>query len=351
MTADPTSSDQNYIFTAIRGIQAQKEYYSIMCPLKLVPRIFLFDEDELPPELRAQRVLNKARIPEISSYLVNNHTEYIFSSITASVDGHVLFEPLAEEGLSRNVGRLSIPMTNRFIINDGQHRRAAIEDALKERPDLGHESISIVLFIDLGLKRSQQMFADLNKHAIRPTKSLGILYDHRDPMAILSRNLVDHVNIFNGMTDLEKTSISNRSPKLFTLNSIYQATKHLLGKSKKDVVTESDVETAIEFWNEVTQNVPDWQLAKNKEVAPVALRNTYIHAHGVCLVAMGRMGNALINAHPRGWKTKLKGLKKIDWSKSNTGLWGGVLRNGKIIKSADSTTQAEQIIKKSVGME
>src|SRR5262249_34424412 len=153
-------------FTAIRGIQAGREYYGAMCPLKIIPRIFMFDEEQLTPELRAQRTLNRSRIPEIASYIVENPRDYIFSSITASVDGEVRFESHGHEGSARNVGRLSIPMTSRFLINDGQHRRAAIEEAPKKRPELGDETISVVFFVDAGLKRSQQMFADLNRHAI-----------------------------------------------------------------------------------------------------------------------------------------------------------------------------------------
>ncbi|GAH02937.1 unnamed protein product, partial [marine sediment metagenome] len=121
---------------------------------------------------------------------------------------------------------------SRFIINDGQHRRAAIEQALLECPDMGDETISIVFFIDVGLKRTQQMFADLNKHAIRPTRSLGILYDHRDPLSNLARNLVDEVDTFRNLTEMEKTTISNRSTKLFTLSSIFQGTLSFLRKTK-----------------------------------------------------------------------------------------------------------------------
>ena len=44
-------------FTAIRGIQAGREYYAAMCPLKVIPKIFLLDEEELTAELRAQRTL------------------------------------------------------------------------------------------------------------------------------------------------------------------------------------------------------------------------------------------------------------------------------------------------------
>ena len=48
----------SYNFTAIRGIQAGKEYFVAMCPLRIIPKIFLFDEEEIvPPEHRAQRIL------------------------------------------------------------------------------------------------------------------------------------------------------------------------------------------------------------------------------------------------------------------------------------------------------
>ncbi len=49
---------------------------------------------------------------------------------------------------------------------------------------------SVVLFMDAGFERSQQMFADLNKHAVRPTRSLGVLYDHRDPLSKRSAELI-----------------------------------------------------------------------------------------------------------------------------------------------------------------
>ncbi|MDB2184838.1 DNA sulfur modification protein DndB [Mycobacteroides abscessus subsp. abscessus] len=48
-----------WAFPAIRGVQAGREYYVTMCPLRLIPRMFLFDEEELTAEMRAQRTLNK----------------------------------------------------------------------------------------------------------------------------------------------------------------------------------------------------------------------------------------------------------------------------------------------------
>src|SRR5437660_11456132 len=98
----PAMPTFEYVFPAIRGIQAGREYYVSMCPLRLIPRIFLFDEDELRPELRAQRILNKARIPEIAGYLLGNPKDYVFSALTASIDGEVHFVPVGPEATERS---------------------------------------------------------------------------------------------------------------------------------------------------------------------------------------------------------------------------------------------------------
>ncbi len=339
-------------FPAIRGIQAGKEYYITMFPLNLIPRLFLFDESEVPPKLRAQRVLNYARIPAIANYIVNNPTDYVFSSITASIDGNVDFIPYAEQGQFNKVGVLAIPLTARFVINDGQHRRAAIEAALKARPEIGHETISVVLFLDTGLKKSQQMFADLNKHAVPPTKSLGILYDSRDPFARLAVDLAGSVPIFKGLTDFEKTTISNRSIKMFTLSSIYQATKELIGKpSTAKEIAKNDQELAHDYWCEVAKNIPEWRLVIDRRVNSSELRRDYVHAHGVILHALGIAGRALMENYPLEWKQQLEKLNEIDWSRSNVKLWEGrAMIGGRINKSQTNLMLTTNALKTILGV-
>ena len=91
-------SINDLVFTALKGHQAGREYYVVMCPLKLVPKLFMFQVNDLPAVLRAQRTLNKSRIPEIANYITNNKNDYIFSSLTVSIDADVKFEKLAFEG-------------------------------------------------------------------------------------------------------------------------------------------------------------------------------------------------------------------------------------------------------------
>ncbi|MGI5470276.1 DNA sulfur modification protein DndB [Streptomyces sp. CA-132043] len=223
-----TSAGFEYTFPAIRGIQAGREYYVSMCPLRLIPKIFIFDEDELSPELRAQRILNKGRLPALTKYILDNPEDYVFSALTASVDGDMEFDHLGSDGNAFRTGQLRIPMDSRFLINDGQHRRAAIEHALKENPDIGNETIAVVFFHDAGLARSQQMFADLNRHAVRPARSIGVLYDHRDGEARVARTLASQCKVFKGYVEMEKSTLSGRSRMMFTLSALYYGTQSLL---------------------------------------------------------------------------------------------------------------------------
>jgi len=343
----------DYEFIALKGRQAGREYYSVMCPLKLIPKLFLFEEEEIPAELRAQRSLNKARIPEIAQYIVHNRDSYIFSSLTASIDGDIKFEHISENGSEiRGIGRLRIPMDSRFLINDGQHRRAAIEEAIKEQPEIGDETISVVFFIDVGLARSQQMFSDLNKHVVRPNKSIGILYDRRDNLSDLACKIVESVKVFRNLTEMEKSSISNRSIKFFTLSSIYQATLALLQKtSSNKYVTPEETEFAIDYWNAVCDNMPDWKLAASKDIATYELRRDCIHAHGLFMQALGKIG-AELKAANIDYHIVLKDLSSIDWRRSNAALWEGrAMIAGKISKTYNCVTLTTNKIKQGLGLE
>ena len=232
-----------------------------------------------------------------------------------------------------------------IIINDGQHRRAAIEAALKERPNIGDETIAIVFFMDLGLARSQQMFADLNRYAIRPTKSLSVLFDHRDPLAAMARHIVREVDVFDGMTELAKTTISNRSTKLFTLSGIHRATVEFQ-KDRSDLTFDDQRLLAIEFWSAVATHIPEWGQVKQGAMSAAVIRKDYVHAHSIALAALGRAGGCLISERPRNWKQHLVQLELLDWRRSNTKQWEGrVTVGGQISASSANQTLLTNAIK------
>ena len=341
-------SDFFHSFPAVRGIQAGRPCYIAMCPMHIIPKIFVFNEEEVPPEIRAQRKLNKGRIPEMTNYLIDNQKNYTLSSLTASIDGETEFEPFSEEPARRNIGTLNISMDAQILINDGQHRRAAIEAAINNDTQLGRDHISVVFFLDDGLKRSQQMFADLNKHAVRPSPSLATLYDQREELSNAARRVMNEVHIFSRLTETEKTSISNRSIKLFTLSGIKSANKALLNKGKNDLISEDEIQTAIEFWKYVVSNIKDWNLASGRQVNSWELRENYIHAHGVLLHALGLLGAQIIN-DKSSW-IALDKLSAIDWSRSSK-LWNGrAVVNGRISKSITNIKLTTNQLKRQIGL-
>ena len=126
-----------YRFPVVKGVQAKREYYIAMVPLKMIPKLFPNEDEYVPPEYRAQRKLNAARIPVISKYILDNRDSYVFSALAASIDGYFKFTPSEYP----NVGVLEISMDAKLLINDGQHRKAAILEAITEDESLLDETI------------------------------------------------------------------------------------------------------------------------------------------------------------------------------------------------------------------
>ena len=329
-------------FPVIRGLQARREYYVAMWTLRMLRQISIFDEDELPPELRAQRTLNRARIPEISDYILDNPDDYVFSAMTVSIDSQVSFEPLPGQD---RLGLLRVPMDARFIINDGQHRRAAIIEALDQRPELAFETIAVVFFLDIGLERCQQMFADLNRHAIRPSRSLGLLYDHRNDKARLAKLVVMKSDIFRDIVDMEKSSLAKRSRKLFTLSAFYNACADLVAGMATGNLSD-DAALARGYWEAVAQHIPAWTRVLAGDMAASEVREGYIHSHGIALQALGQAGNALLQVYPDDWAQHLASLRNIDWSRGNARVWEGrALVGGRVVKGNTNLILTTNVIK------
>ena len=207
-----------------------------------------------------------------------------------------------------------------------------------------------MIFEDRGLKRSQQMFADLNKHATKPTKSLGILYDHRDTYSRFVLALADDADIFHGRTEMERVSISGLSTKFFTLNGISDATRQLLRLRTKSIPADSQ-RLAADYWDHVSRNIPEWNMLIKKKVTPHELRQHYVHSHSNMLSALGMAGYVLIKRHPNSWKAKLRHLRDIPWEKDNPVWEGKVVIDGRMIKTKIGIKKAADEILKRCGVD
>ena len=333
-----------YRFPVVKGIQAETEYYIAMVPLKMLSRLFPADDEEFVlPEYRAQRKLNEARIPVISKYILDNRDSYVFSALAASIDGKYRFE---ESGKNSDTGILEVSMDARFLINDGQHRKSAILAALKEDPTLGDETISIVFYADNGLMRSQQIFTDLNKNAVKTSNSISELYDSRDEMAVITRNVVWNIEFLNTYTDKEKDILGKFSSSLFTLNTFYLANKTIVGRNPGG----NSEKFLLSFWILVCENMRQWQELQHKEITKVDLRENFIATQSIVIQALGRVGNYLYSNQldPENY---LKKLNEINWNR-NSRQWymRAVRKNGRIITNKKASLLISNVIKQAIGI-
>lgn len=309
-----------YQFPAVKGCQANNDYYICMIPLGLLNKIFLSNNDEVAPEYRAQRKLNEARIPEIRDYILNNRDSYVFSALAASIDGEIEFIPHSEND---KVGILSVDMNANFLINDGQHRKAAIEAAIIEDETLKDETISIVLYKDQGLRRSQQMFTDLNKHAVTTSKSLNTLYESKDPVALITKKIVNEIPFLRKYTDKEKDNLSKFSSNIFTLNTFSTANKRII----KIIGADENAEKFI-----IVKNMKEWNEMDAGELSKKSLREDYITTQGLIILSLGRLCEFYC-IHPEiKMIDSLKKLRTIDWLRNNEACWmnRAIKQNGKI---------------------
>lgn len=330
---------------ATRGRMGSTEYFTATLPFGAVTKLFTFDPAdmlEMEPENRSQRLLKTKRIPEIAKYILD-HDDFIFSSITVSVDSeHVEFHEAAE---GADIGELVLPLEAKYVINDGQHRVAGIVEALRSDPRLAEDTISVVMLPDGGLERSQQIFSDLNRTVHKTSKSLDILYDHRLPVHRITMACTEQVPLFRGRIDKERVSLSPRSVNFATLSGLQQANVNLLGDQSESLAPDEErtlQQTTVEYWTRLTELVRPWRAILDGTVKPPEARQRYVSSYALSLWALGAVGRA---ARDRGgtlgtdWRETLAGLARIDWLKTNPD-WQGICMIGTEIVTRQPTRRA-----------
>lgn len=336
---------------AVRGTQAGRDFFVTMCPAATLTSLFSESNQAVNERFRESNFVNEKRIPEIVRYMTTQQDSYIFSAMTAVVDSDVRFEPISNNVGSVGPGTLHISLSANLLLLDGQHRCAALKQAVAANKELGDECIPVVVFVDPGLRRSDSMFNDLKCHERKASQSLRLLHETKDQVAVLTREMVEHIPVLQGMIELKKSTISNRSRKLFTLSAFYHANKLLLTDYDLKSPHRDPLQVVIDFWLNVSEQFPQWRAAKSGDVSPADLRRQFIHVHGIALAAIARVGNTILQRNPRTWVKKLRRLRSVDWSRQNTLLWQGrAMIAGRLSKSTINVVLTGNALKQHLGV-
>jgi DNA sulfur modification protein DndB len=335
---------------AMRGRIGSRTYYACLMPMSAIPNLFKFtDWAGFTPEDREQRVLNEKRVPELRDYINENDEDYIFSSITASYKSAPVFDPAPNgNGMDGAIGVLKLKLGDELIINDGQHRCAGIAEALKDNPNIGDHTISVLLFPWESKERVQQMFSDLNRFVQKTSKSLDILYDKRDKISAATLASLDQVPVFRDLTDKDSVSLKSKSTKLFTLAALYDANRELLkGREEEDVLANAEMLT--NYWSSVATRMPDWTSVQSQHKQAGELRAEKISSHSTVLRALGGLGLELMK--DENWSARLGGLETIDWSKKNPDWENVCIVANSVVSNRQARAATKAYIKGKLGMD
>lgn len=334
---------------AMRGKMGTRTYYSCLMPLEAIQNMFRFDPEErqwaeLSPEQREQRALNRARVPAISSYILDNEDDYLFASITASYKSEPQFIP--HQG-SEDIGTLKIKLGDELTINDGQHRCAAIVEAVKKNPALAEQTISVLLFPWENTTRVQQMFTDLNRHVVKTSKSLDVLFDKRDPTSIATMFALDKTPVFKQYTEKVDAGLKAKSTKLFTLAALYDANRDLL-RDHSEEDTEQNAKRLADYWTVVADHMTDWKKVVSGQASAQEIRSETIAAHSTVLRALGGLGAELMKEPD--WKERFVALEQIDWSKANREWQNICIVANSVVSNRQARAATKAFIKHRLGM-
>lgn len=352
-------------FDAARGKQGDIEYFvTTMHFGELAKTVGYAERDlgegaEMPLELARQRKLNIKRVrEEMKPYLLQN-PDHFFSALAVEVvrpgdqDHNIRFVPNPD---NPDFGRIMFDGTEQLDAVDGQHRLKAIQLAIQEQPELARESIAVVFLPHRSVERSQQIFSDLNRYAKTPSKTLNVLFEHREFPARVAKAWAKHSRAYrDGRTNMETNSLTVKSRHLITLSVLYECARELLAKdyaNKKWDRAQLEAEADrvgrqfAEWYDEVViAALPEIDKAIAGTLKPVELRERYVYPHSVGWRAIATAVRAAREQRPNDWKDVVsRGLAAIDWTITNKEWEGSAVVAGSMANRRQNIIRAATVV-------
>jgi DNA sulfur modification protein DndB len=308
--------------------------YGEVDTLVILPEEFLGDR-LLDDSGGMQRKLSWGRVRnEMKKYLLECDNAF-YSALTLFIVPRDLTPMREGEGYEfrptspqSRYGQLALQSTCVLFPGDGQHRAASIKAALQEDPSLAGVNVPVVLIPFRSVDQVRQLFSDLNLNAKPINKSIGLSFETRDPLAIISKRVAQDVPLFNNRVNRRTNSLPFSSANVITMNTLVESNDILLTALNQDIQGVRSKPTddpevlrvtnrLVAIWNLIISSLPEWDqvLAGKKE--PGTVREEYVFAHGLGWQAIARVASVVIKGS-ESWQRDLPiVLKTIDWRRRN----------------------------------
>lgn len=359
-------------FDAAHGQMGELDFYVTSMKLGELARNVGYAERDLgggaeaPPDLLRQRKLNLTRVrQEMKPYLTEN-PDHFFSALTVEVirpgeaTNDVNFVPSAD---NPDFGRIYFDGSEELQAIDGQHRLKAIQLALEDKPELARESVAVVLIPHRGMKRSQQVFSDLNRYAKTPSKTLNILFEHREFEANVAKEWAQRCLAFkDGRTNFETNSLVTKSRHIITLSVLYECVRDFIAKdyakkawaSRQHLQQEAErVASELAEWYDgfVIPSLPGLRDVIDGRTRPIELRGQFIYPHSIGWRAIAQTVRRAKDQRPDAKDFILRGLGAVDWRVINPEWEGSAMSAGTVANRRQNIARASAMLALKLGLE
>ena len=356
-------------FPALRGLMGDQEYFIAISTVGEATRTVQYVEEvddwggETPPELKLQRKLNIQRVErEMVPYLIENR-DHFYGALTVEVrpapdtepgEAPINFEVNQTFPGNIQFGVVMLDGSESLYALDGQHRLKSLEIAIRQQPQLAREQIALILMPYRGIRNSQTLFSDLNRYARAPSKSMSLLFTHREAMARVTKRLCGAVPLLQNRVNMETTTLSRNAKQFITLSTLYEMTRTMLGRT--DDGQEFDEVAAltelVSIWDVLVEAIPQWRFVVNNEEHPAYLRQQYLNMHGVCQQAIAIAVSKVRTQSPNAWeRIVVDGLRELDWRLANHNWDGIALHGGRVNNTTTSIRNLAALLEAELGHE
>ena len=199
----------------------------------------------------ANRQLTPSHARRIQTYL-SERDDWVLSTLMLGIPAEAVeFRPYVEDdGAPMQVGELHIHAECSAVMKmfDGQHRRRAIKDVIRELElDIQRSSklsalqacsLPIMLYVEDDMDALRQMFADAARTKTIE-RNVVARFDLRDPFNLAALWLEENSNLFAGRVELERASVPRTNENIIAINQLSVTLKTLevgyRGRVSKDL--------------------------------------------------------------------------------------------------------------------
>lgn len=354
---------------ATEGKQGRHRFFTTSLRWGELDQALVFHDEltELDEDQRMQRGLARGRLDDLREYLTGVD-DHFFSALTLIILPRDLDRPaqlagdLDDEGDwdyyfergertrpgQQRVGTLHLSGLVRLFPADGQHRAMAGRLAVREDPKLATEEVPVVLVPYVNPDQVRQLFSDLNLNAKPVSKTTGLDFETRKPVALLAKAVGRTVSLFQGRVNRVSNSLPKSSVNVITLNTLVQGTTDLVRsivKHNHPDAEPSELERLINAYIDPTDGQVDadaiqdvsaaWEvivdafadqwapvLANEKDSAG-AVRERYLFPHGLGWLALAKAASELMLQYGDEWDARFrKATASFDWRREAP-VWSG----------------------------